>query len=212
LGHEFREDLKLIRTKLLTWILAPGIIGICLVLGCGKSRTNDNPYVGNMDDYTYSGQRSDDGCVYRVNGHGEEVCVAEFEGQFVWADYAAPWCPPCVAQAKIIKALETEFADEVVFLTIITSAKNEFQSIPTQETANAWARRFGLDPDKVVAATDRWGMTIPTHILYSPTGQTLYRTIGYYSKEQLQKIMADYIQDWENWSENGTEAEWMWSG
>ena len=192
--------------------MALGIIGLCLVLGCGKSRTHDNPYVGNMDDYSYSGQWSDDGCVYRVNGHGEEVCVAEFEGQFVWADYAAPWCRPCVAQARIIKALETEYGDEVVFLTVITSANNEFKSIPTQETASSWARRFKLNPAKVVAATDRWGMTIPTHILYSPTGQTLYRSKGYLSKEQLQEIMAGYIQDWENWSENGTEADWMWSG
>ena len=202
----------MIRTKLFAWILALGVIGSCLLQGCGKGRTNDNPYVGNMDDYTYSGQRSDDGCVYRINGHGEEVCVAEFEGQFVWADYSAPWCRPCVAQARIIKALENEFPGEVVFLTVITSAKSEFQSIPTQETASAWARRFKLDPAKVVAATNRWGMTIPTHILFSPTGQTLYRAVGYLSKEQLQEIMTGYIQDWKNWSENGTEAEWMWSG
>jgi hypothetical protein len=53
---------------------------------------------------------------------------------------------------------------------------------------------------------------IPTHILYSPTGQTLYRAKGFHSKEQLQEIMAGYIQDWEKWSENGTEAEWMWTG
>ena len=202
----------MIRIKFFRWIVALGVIGFCLVQGCGQSRSNGNPYVGNMDDFTYSGQRSDDGCVYRVNARGEEVCVAEFEGQFVWADYAAPWCGPCVAQAKIIKALETEFEDEVVFLTVMTSAKNEFQSIPSQQTANAWARRFKLDPDKVVAATDRWGMTIPTHILFSPTGQTLYRAKGFHSKEQLREIMADYIRDWENWSDNGAEADWMRSG
>jgi hypothetical protein len=83
LGYEYKEDLKLIRAKFLGWMLALGVLGFYLVLGCGKSRTNDNPYVGNMNDYTYSGQRSDEGCVYRVNGRGEEVCVAEFEGQFV---------------------------------------------------------------------------------------------------------------------------------
>ena len=188
------------------------VLGFCLEQGCGKRKSNGNHYVGNMDDYTYSGQRSDDGCVYRVNARGEEVCVAEFEGQFVWADYAAPWCRPCIAQARIIKALETELEDEVIFLTVITSETSGFQSIPTQQTANAWARRFGLDPDNVLAATDRWGMTIPTHILFSPTGQTLYRAKGFHSKEQLLEIMADYIQDWDNWSENGTEADWMRTG
>ena len=63
-----------------------GIIGFCLVQGCGKSASNDNPYVGNMNDVSYSGQWTDDVCVYRVNALGEEVCVADFEGQFVWAD------------------------------------------------------------------------------------------------------------------------------
>ena len=110
----------MIRPKPFVWILALGIIGFCLVLGCGKSRTNANPYVGNMDDYTYSGQRSDEGCVYRVNGHGEEVCVADFEGRFVWADYAAPWCRPCVAQAKIIKALEKEGASVKAYDPVAT--------------------------------------------------------------------------------------------
>jgi thiol-disulfide isomerase/thioredoxin len=179
------------------------------VQGCGTGKSGDNPYVGDMNDFTYGGQWTDDGCVYRVAASGDEVCVADFEGQFVWADYAAPWCNPCRAQAKVIKALEKEFGDRVVFLTVITSAKNEFNSAPTQQTAKSWARKYGLDPASVVVATDRWGMTIPTHILYSPTGQTLFRTKGYHSKDQVRAILAKYTGDWKNWSENGTTADWM---
>jgi thiol-disulfide isomerase/thioredoxin len=187
-------------------------MGVCLLLGCGKSRSGDNPFVGDMDDLSYSGQWSADGCVYRGNALGEEVCVAEFEGQFVWADYSAPWCQPCLAQARVINALERELGDQVVFLTVITSQNSEYQSIPTQQTAKSWAQRFELDPARVIFATNRWGMTIPTHILFSPTGQTLYRSKGYLSKEQLQAIMADYIHDWESWSDNGTVANWMKNG
>jgi len=182
------------------------------MLGCGKSGQRDNPYVGNMNDFSYSGQWSDEGCTFRVNALGEEVCVAIFEGQFVWTDYAAPWCRPCLAQAPIIKALKSELGDQVVFLTVITSAKSEFQSIPTQQTAEGWAQRFKLDRARVIAAQDRWGMTIPTHILFSPTGQTLYRSKGFLSKEQIQAIIAEYIRAWKNWSENGTIASWMKTG
>ena len=202
----------MIRTKFFGRTVVVGVMGVCLLLGCGKSRPGDNPYVGDMDDLSYSGQWSADGCVYRGNALGEEVCVAEFEGRFVWVDYAAPWCQPCLAQARVINALESESGDQVVFLTVITSEKSEFQSIPTQQTAKSWAHQFELDPARVIFATNRWGMTIPTHILFSPTGQTLYRSKGYLSKEQMQAIMADYSLDWENWSENGTVANWMKNG
>jgi len=51
----------------------------------------------------------------------------------VWTDHATPWCRPCLAQAQIIQALENELWDQVVFLTVITSTKSEFQSNPTQQ-------------------------------------------------------------------------------
>ena len=202
----------MIRTKLSPGIMAIAIIGYCLVQGCGKSASNNNPYVGNMNDVSYSGQWTDDVCVYRVNALGEEVCVAEFQEWFVRVDYAAPWCSPCSSQAKVIKPLEDELGDQAVFLTVMTSAGAEFQSIPTQQTAKGWAQRFGLDPARVIVATDKWGMTIPTHILFSPTGQTLYRAQGFHSKEQIRKIMNRYMRDWENWSENGAVADWMRAG
>ena len=138
--------------------------------------------------------------------------MAEFEGRFLWADYAAPWCQPCLAQAQVINALESKLGDRVVFLTVITSEKIEYQSIPSQQTAKSWAQRFNLNPARVIFATNRWGMTIPTHILFSPTGQTLYRSKGFLSQKQIQTIMADYIHDWENWSGNGTVADWMKNG
>ena len=98
--------------------------------------------------------------------------MADLKEQFVWTDYAAPWCRPCLAQAPIINAL-----------------KSEFQSIPTQQTAEGRARRFKLDRARVIVAKDRWGMTILTHILFSPTGQRLSRAKGFLSEEQIQTIL-----------------------
>ena len=115
--------------------------------------------------------------------------MADLKEQFVWTDYAAPWCRPCLAQAPIINALKSEFGGQVVFLTVITSEKSEFQSIPTQQTAEGRARRFKLDRARVIVAKDRWGMTILTHILFSPTGQRLSRAKGFLSEEQIQTIL-----------------------
>jgi thiol-disulfide isomerase/thioredoxin len=162
-----------------------------------------------MNDFSYAGQRTAEKIVYRVNALGEMVSVVEFEGRFVWADYAAPWCKPCVAQAQVIKRLENAFGDKVVFLTVMTSASPEYESIPTQETARAWSQRCGLNPNRVVAATDQWAKYIPTHILFSPEGQTLYRSTGYMTGDQIRGILSDYVKDWLNWSENAVIAHWM---
>ena len=199
----------MIRRKVIVGIMAISIISFCLLQGCGKSASSDNPYVANMSDFSYSGQLTDDGCVYRVNALGEEVCVAEFQDRFVWVDYTAPWCNPCISQAKVINQLEDELEDAAVLLTVITSETAEFQSIPKRKTARLWANRFKLNPARVVVATNRWGMTIPTHILFSPTGQTLYRSKGFHSKDQIREIMERYMRDWRNWSENGAVADWM---
>ena len=144
-----------------------------------------------------------------MNANGEKISVTKFEGRFVWADYAAPWCQPCTNQAQAIKSLEKTMGDKVVFLTVITSASPEYQSIPTRETARSWAHSFGLDPNRVVAATNLWGWKIPTHILYSPLGQSLYRSTGYLPEGKIREILTRYMEDWENWSENGKKVSWM---
>jgi hypothetical protein len=45
----------MIRTKLFSRIMAIAIIGYCLVQGCGKSASNHNPYVANMNDFSDTG-------------------------------------------------------------------------------------------------------------------------------------------------------------
>ena len=61
--------------------------------------------------------------------------------------------------------------------------------------------------ERVVAATNLWSWTFPTHILYSPEGQTLYRSTGYLSADQINDL-SRYMQDWDEWSRNG-RRQWM---
>jgi hypothetical protein len=185
------------------------ILGVILMAGCGGDESPRNPHVGNMDDYSYSDQVKPAGIMYRVSASGKQVSIGQFKGWFVWADYAAPWCQPCVPQATAIKSLERSLGDRVVFLTVITSASEKYEDVPDQQTAMAWAQRFGLDPDRVLAATNLWAWKIPTHILYSPKGQTLYRWTGYLPAEEIQSLLNRYIIDWERWDRTGEKAGWM---
>lgn len=191
-------------------LLAYALVGVALVVaGCGGDEQPDNPYVGNMNDFSYSGQVTPDQTMYRASASGRDVSIAQFEGRFVWTDYAGPWCQPCVAQAQAVKSIEGAFRDRVVFLTVMTSASAQYEDVPTRQTAEAWAQRFRLDPERVVVATNLWAWTVPTHILYSPRGQTLYRSTGYLPAERITTVLGVHMRDWENWNRTGKTADWM---
>src|SRR5438552_15910714 len=93
-----------------------------LILGarCVGKKQLDDLYVGNMNDSSYAGQVAPGGVTRRVNADGNMVAIEEFKGHFVWADYAAPWCQPCIPQAQAIKEVERSSGDRVVFLTVMT--------------------------------------------------------------------------------------------
>ena len=192
------------RSSLLSAILAL----IPLAVGCGPGEGHEYPHVGIMDDVSYSGQRTSSGIMKRPNAHGKGVSLDQFEGSFIWVDYAAPWCSPCAPQSGTIHKLENAFGDEVVFVTVMTSDASGGNSKPTPQTAMGWAKRFGLDPRRVLAA-DLWTMTIPHHILFSPKGQTLYRTEGQLFEEQIRVMLQQYMSDWKDWDKSGSVADWM---
>ena len=169
-------------------------LGLSLLLlsgGCEKS--GQYPYVGDMEDSSYSGRR---GRPYGPTADGGQLALEDFAGEFVWVEYAATWCGPCARQAPIIKKLEGELRGDVVFITVITSAQAGLgRPTATRETAKAWAERFGLQPRNVVAS-DLWSLTIPQHILYSPRGQTLYRKEGLHSEQQVRDVLSRATDEW----------------
>jgi len=134
--------------------------------GGSPSAESVSHVVGNMNDMSYYGQRDQ---VFRPNAQGEMVCVDQYEGKFLWADYAAPWCSACKPQTRDIRKLDGRCGEDVVFLTVMTSDMKGYGDPATRETAARWSKAFGLDPTRVLAA-DLTATTIPKHILFSPDG------------------------------------------
>jgi thiol-disulfide isomerase/thioredoxin len=177
--------------------------GAVVLVDCGGS-SSGSP-AGNMADTSYYGQR---GTVSRPNAKGELVALEQFAGQFIWAEYAAPWCGPCEPQARDARAVARSASPEVVFLTIMTSDLGGYGDPATPATAAKWAARFGLDPGKVLAA-DLTGMTIPKHILFSPDGHVLLEKTGQMFAREIQSTLSRYMADWKEWDETAEPADWM---
>lgn len=161
--------------------------------------------VGNMNDISYSSGRTQDP---RPNALGEPVAMPDFEGKFVWAEYAAPWCKTCSWQTPQTEKVEKEMEGDVVFLTIMTGKSNKYNDHATVHTAKAWASRFRLDPKRVLAA-ELWFKTIPEHRLYSPQGHTLFVHVGALSADQIREVISYYKTGWDDWSRTGNQADWM---
>jgi len=117
-----------------------------------------------------------------VTASGRPASLSELRGDFLWVDHAAAWCGYCAPQTRTIKALEQRYGDRVVFVTVVTGTDVVMQP-PSADTALAWARRFGLDPERELAqfSTD----TLPHHVLYSPQGEVLYRDSGLYDQDRI---------------------------
>lgn len=174
-----------------------GILVLCAValfLAPACSSEKSDPYVGNMDDFSYAGRSNKQ---YGPSASGGSVQLADFKGRYVWIDFSAPWCPPCRQQASVIRGLEKKYPDKVVFITMMTS--DQAVSSPASEhTARQWAKQYGLDPSHV-APTTEWARKIPQHILFSPLGQTLDWRIGLMRDAEIKAVIASHMRDWNRW-------------
>ncbi|MCK5805792.1 MAG: thioredoxin family protein [Lentisphaeria bacterium] len=205
------------KIRILRTIRFLSVLSLVLALcGCGDkgpvkrswgSMKGLRDIVGNMNDVSYSSGRTQ---APRPNALGMPVAMPDFEGEFVWAEYAAPWCKACTWQAPETKKVEKEMADAVVFLTIMTGKSTEYNDHATVETAKAWSQRFGLDAKRVLAA-ELWFKTVPEHRFYSPQGHTLFVHVGALTADQIRQVISYYKADWEEWSKTGKRADWMTS-
>lgn len=82
-----------------------------------------------------------------------------------------------------------------VFGFLVMTGGEEALTSSTRETAAEWARRYGLDPARVVTEGQS-SRTVPQHALFSPMGQTLYRNEGRLTDDQLAEVLDRQIGEW----------------
>ena len=121
-----------------------------------------------------------------VNATGTEVSLSDYQGNYLWVDYAAEWCSYCEPQTRTLKGLEEKYGDKLTFLTVVTGTGTVMEA-PTAETAMNWARRFNLDTGKVLAYFST--NTLPYHILYSPSGTILFQGSGLYNASRITNVL-----------------------
>jgi len=147
-----------------------------------------------MADFSYGGRRGE---MYGPTASGETFDLAQFRGRFVWVDYSAPWCGPCNGQAPVIQKLERTYEGEVVFLTLLQSDRDP-RTPASERTARQWASQYRLEPAHV-AASEEGARFVPTHILFSPLGQTLYTKAGLHTENHVRTSLDRAMRRYRAW-------------
>jgi len=157
---------------------------------------------GDMSSRNYSQSEP----IERVTASGATRVWSDYSGEFVWAEYAAPWCGTSPRQSGEMRALAS--FPEVRRVTVLTSEMGGYGHPATQATAASWASRFGLDPEHVIAASLSH-QRVPRHILFSPEGHCLYDEVGFLSASQVEELLRQRVVDWQRWKATGELAPWM---
>jgi cytochrome c biogenesis protein CcmG, thiol:disulfide interchange protein DsbE len=106
---------------------------------------------------------------------GREVKLEDFQGNVVFLNFWASWCPPCRAEARDLEASwRRHRGGDVVFLGINMQDR--------EDAAREFVREFGItypngmDGNRVAIGYGIWG--IPETFILDPTGRITYKHIG----------------------------------
>ena len=156
-------------------------ITLVSVASCEKRESGEFYYPNDkLGDYAQGRNKP-----YGPNAKGEEIAASDFEGDYLWVYYSAPWCSSCRSQAPQVKQALAEFPDDVSFLNVITSG-NAPSEPSTKQTAASMASQSGFDPEFVVAEGNSFRI-VPQHAFFGPDGKTLFRYLGWLSKDEIIK-------------------------
>ena len=57
------------------------------------------------------------------NEKGEIVSLRDFQGKYVYIDFWATWCVPCIKEMTIMPALQEKYGPVIEFVSISIDAK-----------------------------------------------------------------------------------------
>ena len=51
---------------------------------------------------------------------GKQINLSDFDGKYVYLDFWATWCSPCLQELKLMVELQKKYGDKIVFISITT--------------------------------------------------------------------------------------------
>ena len=110
----------------------------------------------------------------RRNAAGGSLRFADFRGQPLLVVYGAPWCRDCPSQVAVLRQA---LPPDVPTLHVVTSTARGYGHPADVADARAWARRFNLPAERVLAA-DLSAKRLPALTLFDGEGRIVLDVTG----------------------------------
>jgi len=113
-----------------------------------------------------------------LNNEGRSVSLKDFYGKYVYLDFWATWCIPCIKEMKLVQPLMEKYGDKIVFVSISTD--RDTRTMSDYLTKNGYLNTEGKNQgvylhggtDKKIAK-DYNIKTIPMYYLIDPRGMLM---------------------------------------
>lgn len=100
--------------------------------------------------------------------NGKIISLADFKGKFVYLDFWASWCTPCLQEMKLIVDLKKKFGNKISFICISMDKDIEMMKKFLVKNPNYDWTFLHIDDETNI---EQYGVkTVPTYFLISPEG------------------------------------------
>ena len=129
---------------------------------------------------------------------GSRHRLSDFRGQAVYVNFWATWCVPCLIEMPDIAALQDEFGDDLVVVTVnrrepLDRAETYFRNLPRLDgnTGVSFAVN-GMDPDETLYDLYR-AFAMPSSFFIDPDGVVTTVGHGLISLEQMRTAVTESL-------------------
>ena len=105
--------------------------------------------------------------------NGNAVSLSNFEGQPVFLNFWATWCPPCIAEMPDIQDLYDKYGDQVAFLLVTDEEPSKVRAFMERKTFDMPVYFHQMAVPKLFESQN-----IPITFIISPDGKIVIRKTG----------------------------------
>jgi peroxiredoxin len=112
-----------------------------------------------------------------VDINGNTVKLADFRGNWVYIDFWATWCAPCMAELPNVAALQTKIPGLIVF-GISLDDKGSTDKVKEVMTKNNMTIPQFIDADQSESIAEKYSVNpIPFSVLINPEGKIVMKAV-----------------------------------